>query len=124
MIVRAFITLGDGAIVFVRDITRGKTIFLKFPGGFVEPGESFQEALERELEQETRLIGLAIPPKPIYLDNRLAVFKIVAADKSMKDLGHGDDSELEEPAALYPWEIEMDKILPSHRSILGAALAA
>jgi len=124
MIVRAILILGDGAYVFVRDITRGEIIFLKLPGGTVEPGEKLRAAMRRELWEETGLKGLEIPNEPIFINGRIAVYKIVAPNKSIKDLHRSSYAELEEPAALFPWEIRISEILPSHRSILGAVLAA
>lgn len=65
-VVKAFVFKGDKLLVLTRrPRTRGKGMtdsLLDFPGGIVEPGEELDQALIREIEEETQInVELGIP---------------------------------------------------------------
>lgn len=65
-VVKAFVFKGEELLVLTRrPRTRGKGMtksLLDFPGGIVEPGEELDQALLREIEEETRIdVELGIP---------------------------------------------------------------
>src|SRR5690349_20378105 len=53
---RAVIPDGEGRILFDRTHHPGKAPFYWLPGGGVDPGETAEEALRRELIEEARLV--------------------------------------------------------------------
>lgn len=65
-VVKAFVFKGEKLLVLTRrPRTRGKGMtdsLLDFPGGLVEPGEELDQALLREIEEETQIaVDLGIP---------------------------------------------------------------
>ncbi len=71
----------DGRIIMIRQYRHGtRTVMLEVPGGMIDPGESPEEAAERELLEETgyeaeriELLG-RVRPNPAILDNTCHMF--------------------------------------------------
>lgn len=92
------VPVGDGVLVVRRGISPGKG-GLALPGGFINFGESWQEAAARELEEET---GLVISPRnisPIWVasapDSTLIVFGLAepVTQEALQTLHPGDETE-------------------------------
>jgi ADP-ribose diphosphatase len=94
------VTRDDGVECFVmaRQYRHGSgSVTIEFPGGIVDPGETPQSAVLRELEEETgyaaesaRLIG-KVNPNPAFMSNAAFTFVAIGAHKKgMQDL---DDNE-------------------------------
>ncbi len=74
--------VGDGLVVIRRNIEPQKGT-LTLPGGYIDRGETWQEAAQRELMEETG-IGVATDEITLYdvengLDDTLVVFGLAAA---------------------------------------------
>ncbi len=61
--VAAIIVDGEGRVMLTRRAVEPWKGMLDLPGGFVDPGESLEEALRRELREELDFM----PEKPVYL---------------------------------------------------------
>lgn len=59
VVVRALVLRGDRALV-VRSNSQPNPGAWGFPGGFIEPRETLAQAVERELREETGLVGRAV----------------------------------------------------------------
>ena len=90
--------VGSGLLVVRRGINPGKG-GLALPGGFINYGETWQQAAARELQEET---GVVIPPEtitPIWVasapDSTLIVFGLAqpASPEALKSLHPGDETE-------------------------------
>ena len=93
---------------------------LALPGGFVDVGESVEEALVREMKEETdldveigRLLGVYSDPKR---DTRFHTASVVFIAKAQGEPKGGDDAK---HAKLYALdEIPMDELVFDHGVIL------
>jgi len=92
------VPVGDGLLVVRRGINPGKG-GLALPGGFINYGESWQQAAARELQEET---GVILPPEsiaPIWVasapDSTLIVFGLAqpASPEVLQSLHPGDETE-------------------------------
>ncbi len=93
---------------------------LALPGGFVDVGESVEDALKREMQEETnldveieKLLGVYSNPKR---DPRFHTASVVFIAKAKGQPKGGDDAK---EAKLYtPEEIPMDQLVFDHGDIL------
>ena len=98
---------------------------LALPGGFVDVGESVEDALQREMKEETNLDVQIDKLLGVYSDpNRDPRFHTASVVFITKAHGHpkgGDDAK---EAKLYALEaIPMDQLVFDHRDILKDYLA-
>ncbi len=93
---------------------------LALPGGFVDVGESVEDALRREMKEETNLdvqiislLGVYSDPKR---DPRFHTASVVFVAQAQGQPKGGDDAK---EAKLYPLEeIPMDQLVFDHSEIL------
>ncbi len=98
---------------------------LALPGGFVDVGESVEEALVREMREETNLeveistlLGVYSDPKR---DPRFHTASVVFTAKSQGQPQGGDDAKTAKVYAVE--EIPMDQLVFDHGAILKDYLA-
>ena len=93
--------LDDGRVLLIRQWRYGiATECLEIPGGLIDPGETEQQAAERELLEETgyragewQLLGFT-HPNPAFMSNRLTTFLATGLTLEEPDTTHlGDDDE-------------------------------
>jgi 8-oxo-dGTP pyrophosphatase MutT (NUDIX family) len=120
---------GKRRFVMVRQWRHGAQCeSLEFPGGVIEPGESPEEAAERELEEETgwvspRLVKLGeFNPNPAFMCNRVHLFLAEEPQESRKQSLDEDEfiavEIVDEEAAIAG----MGRA-PFVHALMGAALA-
>ena len=93
---------------------------MALPGGFVDVGESVEDALRREMQEETNLVveisqllGVYSDPKR---DPRFHTASVVFIAKAQGQPKGGDDAKTAKLYALE--EIPMDQLVFDHRVIL------
>ncbi len=98
---------------------------LALPGGFVDVGERVEEALIREMQEETNLeveisslLGVYSDPKR---DPRFHTASVVFVAKAQGQPKGGDDAKMAKVYALE--EIPMDQLVFDHRTILQEYLS-
>ena len=96
-----------------------------FPGGFVEMEETLEEAVVRELEEETGLKGIDLSQlkafSSVHRDPRARVISIVFygfAEENLSEAKGGDDAR---QARWFPLD-EMPELAFDHSDILKTAL--
>lgn len=102
--------LDDGRVLLIRQWRYGVAAeCLEIPGGLIDPGETEQEAAERELLEETgyraskwRSLGFT-HPNPAFMSNRLTTFLatgLVLEEPDTSGLGDDDEHITLEPTPL------------------------
>jgi len=93
---------------------------LALPGGFVDRGESVENALRREMKEETgldveieHLLGVYSDPKR---DPRLHTASVVYIAKAYGRPKAGDDAK--KTILIKPEDIELDKLVFDHAKII------
>ena len=93
---------------------------LALPGGFVDRGASVEDALKREMKEETgldvqieRLLGVYSDPKR---DPRLHTASVVYIAKAYGTPKAGDDAK--KTILIKPEDIELDKLVFDHAKII------
>ena len=106
--VTAIVTHGKNILLIYR-FKNGEEYYV-FPGGGVEEGESVEEALLRELEEETGIIASLMMPLCVYKNDRLEYFFHVPCSDVETKLG-GPEVDRQSEANIYRLEwIPFNKI--------------
>ena len=95
-VVAALIWEGDKFLACQRPANKARALLWEFVGGKLEPGETLEEALIRECQEE---LDITVKPKDIFLTVvheypdltvRLTLFNAVIAEGTPKALEHHD----------------------------------
>lgn len=125
--VGAILTVDDraGAILLLRRAVPPAQGMLDFPGGFVDPGESIEDALRREIREEIDMDveGLSYltsaPNRYLYRDVLYPTCDIVFIGRIPRVPAEFDRTEISEVVALPAAEIDLDAIaFPSLREAM------
>ena len=116
-VVAAVIRDGNGRVLLAQR-PQGKELagFWEFPGGKVEPGETANAALARELEEELGIharIGVPIISVP-HGRVRLDVIEVASHD------GHPRSRENQALKWIAPEDVDIDRLLEADRPVIAA----
>ena len=116
----ALVRPDGGVLVAERPDGRALAGYLEFPGGKLEPGESPEAALARELHEELGIGGLC--PRPLirfehdYPDYRVRLYVFRVARWEGEAVGR----EGQRLAWMLPRALAAAKLLPANRPVLAA----
>jgi 8-oxo-dGTP diphosphatase len=119
------VVIKKGKILLVRRKNEPYRGMLALPGGFVEYGEKTEEAVLRELKEETgmkgrikRLVGVFSDPKRDPRGHVVSIAYLVEAEDEDKDIKAGDDAEACEWVKIE----DLKELAFDHREIIKKAL--
>ncbi len=103
------VIIKDGKILLIRRVKNGEEYFV-FPGGGVEEGETQEEALKREMKEETGL-DIVKPEKIFEIENRgvKETYYLVMEFSGTPQLGGPEKSRMSEQNQYYPEWLELMK---------------
>jgi NAD+ diphosphatase len=112
----AIVRDGDGRIALLRRAREPKKGMLTLPGGFVEPGESGEESLRREVEEETGLLLgpltflTALPNAYPYRDVLYLTLDLVYVADAVGGVEAAEPDEVTEILWLRPDEVPLEEM--------------
>lgn len=96
------IIIKDGKILLLRRVKNGQEYYV-FPGGGMEEGETQEEALRREMKEETSL-DIVNPEKIFEIDNRgvIEIYYLITEFTGTPEIGGPEKERMNEQNQYYP----------------------